>query len=101
LFPRKVIKFKLSDLEFSYFQVKSVENNSIYTETKCLRERLELDLPNYHEDNISFNYIINDKLVPNIDIQRYYKIKDKRLGILSEAIMLPKSINKDSIVILR
>lgn len=100
-FPDVDIRFKLSDLEFSYFQIKSIENDTIYTETKCLFERLELDLPNCYEDNVSFKQIINGKLVTNIDIQRYYKIKDKKLGILSDGTMLPKSISKDSIVILR
>jgi hypothetical protein len=100
-FPDRNIQFKLSDIEFSYFQIKSITDNTIYIETECLTERLELDLPPYYEDNIFFTNLKNNKLISNIDIMKFYKIKDKNSGIVSEGSLLPRTIEENSFVILQ
>jgi hypothetical protein len=100
-FPDRNIKFKLSDIEFSYFQIKTILDNNIYIETKCLTERLEVDLPPYFEDNISFKNLKNNRLTSNIEIMRFFKIKDKNSGIVSEGALLPRNIEEGSLVILQ
>jgi hypothetical protein len=100
-FPDKNIKFKLSELEFSYFQVKEIKDNTLYTETKCLSERLEIDLPPYFEKDLHFNIIREGNLIPDIDILKYYRIQDIRSGILAENAMFPRCIKENSVMILQ
>jgi hypothetical protein len=51
-FPERKISFKISDIEFSYLKINSIKDDIIYTETDCLLERLEAELPNYYEKDI-------------------------------------------------
>lgn len=93
--------FKFSELEFHYFKIEDMEENSLKISTHCLTENINFDLP-YNEIKNKF-YIVkeDEKQYKDVGLKRYYTLIDKNLGLLSESMLLPKSIEKDDIIILQ
>ena len=100
-FPGRKIYFKLSDIEFSYLMIKNINDGVLYTETECLLERLEIGIPNHFEKDMYFKIIKDDEIISDIGLKIFYRIEDKRLGIVSENAMFPKNLKENSIVILQ
>jgi hypothetical protein len=109
-FPNRNIFFRLSDLEFSYLKVNEVKDDTLYTETSCFYERLEHNFPEQYEKNLFYyklnedklneDRLVEDQLKPDIDIKKFFKVYDKNLGLITHNYRFPKSIEKDSIIIL-
>ncbi len=105
-FQNRNIFFRLSDLEFSYLKVNEVKDDTLYTETSCFYERLEPNFPEHYEKNLFYyksfeDGSIFDQLKPDIDLMKFFKIYDKNLGLLTNNYRFPRSIEKDSIIILQ
>ncbi len=100
-FPGRKIYFKLSEIEFSYLMIKNIGDGVLYTETECLLERLEIGIPNHFEKDLHFKTIKGEEIIPDIGLKRFYRIEDKRLGIVSENAMFPINLRENSIIILQ
>lgn len=93
--------FKFSDLEFHYFKIEDIEKDTLRISTHCLTENMNFDLPYDEIKNKFYTVKESEKEYIDIGLKKYYTIIDKNLGLLSESIFLPKSINKDDVIILQ
>jgi hypothetical protein len=93
--------FKFSDLEFHYFKVDDVDKDILKITTHCLTENMNFDLPYQDIKNKFYTVKESEKEYIDVGLKKYYTIIDKNLGLLSESMFLPKSINKDDIIILQ
>lgn len=100
-FPDRKIYFKLSEIEFSYLMIKSINEGILYTETECLLERLEIGIPDHFEKDLHFKILKGEEIIPDVGLKRFYRIEDKRLGIVSENAMFPTNLKENSIIILQ
>jgi hypothetical protein len=100
-FPETKLYFKISDLEFSYLYIEDVKNDTLYTKSTVFYDRIEPNFPDYFEKNMFYYRDVKDEVKGCIDFKKYFKVYDKNLGILSQNYLFPKSIEKDSIVILK
>jgi hypothetical protein len=94
------VYFKFSDLEFHYLYIEEIEEHTLKVSTHCLTENINFDLPFDTIKNKYFTVKEKDKEYTDISFKKYYRIVDKNLGLLSESIYLPKSIQKNDLVIL-
>jgi hypothetical protein len=100
-FPDRKLYFKISNLEFSYIHVENVTNDILYTKSNVLYDRIEYNFPDIFEKDMTYYNEIDGEIKGNIDFQKYFKIYDKNLGILSNNYPFPRCINNDSVVILQ
>jgi hypothetical protein len=93
--------FKFSDLEFHYFKVDGIDNDTLKITTHCLTENMNFDLPYEEIKNKFYTVKESEKEYIDVGLKKYYTIIDKNLGLLSEYMFLPKSINIDDVIILQ
>jgi len=100
-FPDRKLYFKVSDLEFSYIYIENVTHDVLYTKSNVLYDRIEYNFPDNFEKNMFYYNEVKGEILGNIDFQKYFKIYDKNLGVLSQNYPFPRTIKNDSIVILQ
>lgn len=93
--------FKFSDLEFHYFKIEDIEKDTLHISTHCLTENMDFNLPYNKIKNKFYTVKEQEKEYKDVGLKKYYTIIDKNLGLLSESMFLPKSINKDDVIILQ
>ena len=94
------VYFKFSDLEFHYLYIEEIKGDTIKVSTQCLTENIDFDLPFDMIKNKHFIIKDGEKEYTDISIKKYYRLVDKNLGLLSESMYLPKSIQKNDLIIL-
>jgi hypothetical protein len=100
-FPNTKLYFKISDLEFSYLYLEDVKDEVLNTKSTVLYDRIETNFPEYFENNMFYYKESKGELKGCVDFKKYFEVHDKNLGILSPSYPFPRSIQKDSIVILQ
>lgn len=100
-FPDRKLYFKISDLEFSYIHIENVSDEILYTKSNVLYDRIEHNFPDTFEKDMFYFNEIKGEIKGSLDFQKFFKVYDKNLGILSQNYPFPKSIKNDSIVILQ
>jgi hypothetical protein len=100
-FPDRKLYFKISDLEFSYIHVENVSDEILYTKSNVLYDRIEYNFPDTFEKDMFYFNEIKGEIKGNLDFQKFFKVYDKNLGILSQNYPFPITIKNDSIVILQ
>ena len=94
------IYFKFSDLEFHYLYIEEIKGDTIKVSTQCLTENIDFDLPFDMIKDKYFTVKDGEKEYTDISIKKYYRLVDKNLGLLSESIYLPKSVQENDLIIL-
>jgi hypothetical protein len=100
-FPETKLYFKISDLEFSYLWIEDVQDEVLKTKSTVFYDRIEFNLPDHFENNMFYYRESKGELKGCIDFKKIFKVHDKNLGILSTGYLFPRSIQKDSVVILK
>jgi hypothetical protein len=100
-FPDRKLYFKISDLEFSYIHIENVTDDVLYTKSNVLYDRIEYNFPDSFEKDMFYYNEIKGEIKGSYDFQKFFKVYDKNLGILSQNYPFPRTIKNDSIVILQ